>query len=119
MNIAEIRIGNYFLGYDNEIFRWDLEHFELVIKGIYPDEIGMPIEITEDLLLKLGLMYDEDDFRLYNLTLENRATDEFSKDINPEDFGVWIFNVYIKEIRYLHQLQNLVYELYNKELEIK
>lgn len=79
-----------------------------------------PIPLTEEWLFKFGFLKNEDDEFIKGLVcLENRFTDEFSKDIDPRDFGVWVSDRYIMEIRSVHQLQNLYQVLHLKELELK
>ena len=55
MNENELRLGNYLLGYDNNYFTWDYGHYDLCSKGIDADELGMPIELTEEILLSGSL----------------------------------------------------------------
>lgn len=83
------------------------------------DEIEF-IPLTEEWLIKLGLIKNEDDeFKKYSIHLEDRSTDEYSRDVNKEDFGVWICDLYIREVRFVHELQNLFFSIFNEELELK
>lgn len=53
------------------------------------------------------------------IEIEDRATDEYSQNINKDDFGVWLAGSYLREIKYVHQLQNLFYSLTGQELNTK
>lgn len=58
MKIQELRIGNWFIGYNGKPFQWSLEHFELLtLEKNRPDIdeiIKSPIPLTEEILLKCG-----------------------------------------------------------------
>ncbi|MFV0149770.1 hypothetical protein OBJ95_06055 [Empedobacter falsenii] len=109
MNANELRIGNYLLGYDNNYFTWDYGHYDLCSKGIDADELGMPIELTEEILLKCGFK----EIRKGVFKLKDWYIDLTSK--------VWKFKREYQDInfKHLHQLQNLYFALTGKELEIE
>jgi hypothetical protein len=82
-------------------------------------EIFQPIELTEDVLVKLGFegeMYEfcllADDFNITVNLIENRVDISF--------FGNCEAELCIKyNVKYLHQLQNAYYCLTNQEMEVK
>jgi len=105
-----VKIENGFIGLDRED---DFEDYADV-KDIDP------IPLTEEILFKAGFIFDKDneDYNLNGITLEDRNTDKWSKHINKDEFGIWYLNSYLRDIKYLHQLQNLLYSITNKELGI-
>lgn len=115
MNASELRLGNYLLGYDNNYFTWDYGHYDLCSKGIDADELGMPIELTEEILLKCGFEKREDgDYNLF----KNSEVDI----VICSDFSSWKcdgINFSVNYIKHLHQLQNLYWCLCGKELKIE
>lgn len=102
----ELRLGNYLLGYDNNYFTWDYGHYDLCSKGIDADELGMPIELTEEILLKSG----------FNIFANHAVQYECIILIYEGKFRYKNSNI---DIKYLHQLQNLYFSLTGKELEIE
>ena len=111
----ELRIGNYvrYIGlYD---------HYP-VVKSITEnddDEID-PITITEEWLLKFGFE------RTYLSQFRSKFTHkdihcigyDFSYVIDKSMEGFTWYGRYVKDIKYIHQLQNLYFALTQKELEI-
>ena len=85
----------------------------------YKLNTAQPIPLTEKWLLKLDFTKDEYGFFKWGFYLENRANDTHSKGVFKEDFGAWINNSYLREIRFVHQLQNLIFALYGEELTVK
>ena len=76
----ELRLGNYLLGYDNNYFTWDYGHYNLCSKGIYADELGMSIELTEEILLKCGFVKED-------LKPSNKHSNYFSIWINDYKYS--------------------------------
>lgn len=114
----ELRLGNYLLGYDNNYFTWDYGHYDLCSKGIDADELGMPIELTEEILLKCGFAeFYKSDFSVKLECIKNPIF-EFVRR-NHKDWNLRIKGETHKHIKYLHQLQNLYFSLTGKELEIE
>lgn len=122
----ELRIGNWFIGYDNKQFQFDYTDFMIIgtpaqweQKPFEPDElIKSPIKLTEEILLNCGFEQrskTEDGviYGLGNITLIYCHTTD-------NDFGFFL-NGYHNDvhIRELHQLQNLYFELTGQELEVK
>lgn len=78
-----------------------------------------PIPLNKEYILDFGFVEDDGEYSLEGLHLEDRREDHYSKNINVEDFGVWLVNSYLKEIKYVHELQNIYSILKNKELKRK
>lgn len=102
-------MGNYFIGYDNKIFKWDLVHFDLLITSHSKiDEIiKEPIPITEEWLLKFGFRESETDLRKGNIIVR------FGED---RLIVTIIDELVLPKIQYIHQLQNLYFAHHNQEL---
>tara|TARA_R110002051_G_scaffold162219_1_gene233730 strand:+ start:37 stop:450 length:414 start_codon:yes stop_codon:yes gene_type:complete len=80
-----------------------------------------PIPLTEERLVKFGFVYHSDYNALQKMgfSIENRATDKLSTNINKDEFGVWYINSYLREVKHVHQLQNLYFALTGEELTTK
>lgn len=133
MRIEELRIGNFVeyngctgivyavhspMPCEDEHFR-DIGIVELVIGGIVKariDEI-QPIQLTEELLLKLG--FEKSD-KLYSTWFNHYYWNITSGDIsfNLIDNGT-LECISYRHIKSMHQLQNLIYAIDGEELEIK
>lgn len=127
--VNEIRIGNW-LQDRHEVTEesgFYVQVESIMYKGInysYRDEEDEylfehlhPIPLTPEILEKCGFVYDNN----YKINIGNGVTLEFDSDvffkqINSE--GVPSFVVMPTEIKYLHQLQNLIFAITQKELEI-
>jgi hypothetical protein len=124
MKANELRIGN-FLKYDDEIIQVSnlcknyVEFYdkEDLLIGDTP-KYFQPIELTEELLVKIGFEGEMYEFCLHtedaNITvnlIENRVEISF--------FGNCEAELCIKyNVKYLHELQNVYYCLTNEELEV-
>lgn len=145
MNANELRIGNL-LFHNNEIItvkgisphcgdyaincekkyinkRIELDETETITEEIRPTWVYLrkckPVQLTEEWLSKFGFEYED---------LGDDTPYEWYKKDNIE---IWDFNgeywicdmldqyVFEKEIKYVHQLQNLYFALTNTELEVK
>ena len=119
MKIQELRIGNWFIGYNGKPFQWSLGHFGLLtLKKNRPeidDIIKSPIPLTEEILLKCG--FDEN-MVLSTIEGEIRYYGDGDINIGGED-SCTLGMVYIAKCKYLHQLQNLYFALTGKELEVE
>lgn len=128
--VNEIRIGNW-LQDRHEVTEesgFYVQVESIMYKGInysYRDEEDEylfehlhPIPLTPEILEKCGFVYDNS----HKINIGNGVTLEFDSDvffkqINSE--GVPSFVVMPIEIKYLHQLQNLIFALTGKELKVK
>jgi hypothetical protein len=78
---------------------------------IYESEVIEPIELTEKLLLKFGFKGTEG----YYYDLEIGAIEFYYED------GILVCDIYNyrnENVKYVHQLQNIFFDLTNKELKI-
>lgn len=130
MKIQELRIGNWFIDYSNKPFQWDLEYSKLLtLERNRPDideVIKSPIQLTEEILLKCGFS-DKDYKQGYTgVDYKNGAmTFDFVLN-NPGVMGDWnkcytfsLPDYRFVNIDYLHQLQNLFFDLTGKELDVE
>jgi hypothetical protein len=127
MKAEELRFGNYLIEIDHNEEEELTKVFGVIMGVINPlvneDYNGgafgqkkyyqgckyKPIPLTEDWLLKLG-------FEEMNLHL-NWKKRNHQMILNDGVFRIWL-NGYNKEIKYVHQLQNLYYALTGEELTI-
>jgi len=120
MKASELRIGNYFIGYSNHLQQWELESFELLIKGLEVDEIiRCFVPITEEWLLKFGfeVIYRSH----YTLKLDHKKNLNIGAGWNliNNHFYIRFIGNNLTNIKYIHQLQNLYFALTNEELILK
>lgn len=122
MNINELRINNRVLN-DND--------FEMFVVGIYNDEVFLdfegneadyfvyksseikPIVLTEQMLLDFGFVYNT------NNNFYSKYDEELGNDILVIRYGGIFYELgksKYKQIKYLHQLQNLLFSLKDIEL---
>jgi hypothetical protein len=138
MEAKQLRLGNLFLR-NNEI--WKVFQLEHRYKNVYrindvdvnfdnPTEIEencKGVFITEDKLLELGFAktYNEEDTFDYYLTVGRKAFILSLADYGDNDFHVlYRCDIGIKfysltYIDYIHQIQNIVFDLTETELTIK
>ncbi len=113
MKANELRIGNWYINDCDDLpIKLDNEN---IITAIKDEDWLLPIPLTEEWLLKFGFEkhknnYEEAESHNYYLN----GLKYISCDDN------WcLFNCLIKNIEYVHQLQNLTFALTNEELTIK
>lgn len=125
ISIKELRIGNYvkcavsndagiyqILNLDGWMLRIELYGIRQVEK--YPERLIKPIQLTEDILIKCGFVGFVG-HTLYKQLNDTVITMFFERGLfSIQDYD-W-FKLYMPHIKYLHQLQNLVYSLTNEEL---
>jgi len=115
MNAREIRIGSW---YYNHMSKKDVLITKKNIVGFMTHEVTdntcylSPILLTEEWLIENGLLfsgYNSEDKAIY------KKDDEIwiVKNIVTKQFYL---NGYEKEIKYVHKLQNLYYELKGEEI---
>lgn len=128
MKIQELRIGNWFIGYNGKPFQWSLGHFGLLtLKKNRPeidDIIKLPIPLTEEILLKCGLTQKGSLFgigfldTIYWYNRENQILYiEYTDSPFVEDEGMRY--PVSSPIKHLHVLMNIIYDLTGEELEVK
>lgn len=121
MKANEIRTGNLFSQkgfpmYVEAIFR---DTVYLNFKGnegdVWEEDIKdlVPIPLTEEILLKAGFEKDTGEFYLYkDITVR--------KTYYSDDFWRFIFKQQrIKDIKYLHDLQNTIFALTGEDIKIE
>ena len=113
MEAKELMVGNI-IEYNGKPHVWREGHYceEVLIRQI------KPIPLTEEWLIKLGFVTDEDDEEAYHNTVLY-----LERNNNKSPFwGVWKgveSNIYLRHIDYVHELQNLFHSLTGEELTIK
>ena len=132
MKVNDLRIGNLLL-FENETQEVSSIHSDNTIRlkktkddkchGCYNvDTVTIePIPITEEWLLKFGFYYQSSD---KNYVVKSKQ--ENNNSIKKID-GDWCYNndysdascYFVRELRYVHELQNLYYALNDEELTIK
>ena len=128
MKANDLRIGNYYMfaDYDGIVYRQvkEIKHNEFGLLSDYDGvnfDICRPIPITEEWLLKFGFYYQSSD---KNYVVKSKQ--ENNNSIKKID-GDWCYNndysdascYFVRELRYIHELQNLYYALNEEELIIK
>ncbi|WP_051290802.1 hypothetical protein [Dysgonomonas capnocytophagoides] len=121
MKAQDIRIGNLFTQkgfpmYVEAIFKDTVYlNFEGNEGDIWEEDIKdlVPIPLTEEILLKAGFEKDTGEFYIYkDITVR--------KTYYSDDFWRFIFkHQRIKDIKYLHDLQNTISALTGEEIKIE
>ena len=116
MKANELRIGNWVNYFDDgNCSRISvLDHYYCHLNDASSIDYLMikPIQLTEEWLLKFGFPEHKSTMDLlwnYSVCLERR---------HNELFVVNLDNIHVYQIEYVHELQNLVFALTGKELEI-
>ena len=130
MEAKELRIGNYvnFEFHKDcggvkgvEVFISDLE---IILHNSSKSKYYTPIPLTEEWLVKFGFKKDdEDDYCFKGFHVEDRNLNlslPIDKMLRLKDgFGCWSVGGYLRDVKHVHQLQNLYFALTNKELKLK
>lgn len=121
----ELRIGNICLRKNKHTEIETIHEFtascilDISSNGINSSFIYEPIPLTEEILLKCGFKKSNDLDNFYHLEVLNQWTRIY---FNPKHkvcaLSVHHHEIMIK-IQYLHQLQNLIFSLTQKELTIQ
>lgn len=121
MTAKELRLGNLFIEENTKeiISVIGLEKDRIIFSGMFLGKWqALPIELNKEWFKKLGMTY-------YSLpTKSNRSVGYYTLKfgnrfkINNSD-GNYSFINFRKEIKYVHQLQNLYFALTNEELTFK
>ena len=129
MKTSELRIGNYIKLMLNDedfaIVQVTLNDLEAVDNknGVYE-----PIPLKEDWLLRHGFFVKNFDYsipisecKVVWLTLipQDEECTAYSVCVTQKDEGELDQNVFLSDISYIHQLQNLYFALTGKELKYK
>lgn len=118
INPNELRLGNLFANIEDDSIYKVTKINEDTIEGICINNMGwfgekhfhlieqvLPIEITEEWLLKFGFQEDDAFYHLNNIWISNFYEDYYSLD-----------GVDSSKIKYVHELQNLFFALTHEEL---
>lgn len=116
MEAKELRIGNTTFEYNKDdkewivsnVSCWDFERARLNNNEIYLEH-RKPIPLTEEILLKCGFEKHNKEFWFKDFFI-GLIDNSFNL---KEGIGVYVADVY-----YLHQLQNLYFALTNEELTV-
>ena len=123
MKIQELRIGNWFIGYSNKPFQWDLEYSKLLtLERNRPDideVIKSPIPLTEDMLSEFTMKWGTDPQEPNALMVFKNGEFEVLKFKDEDNFFYSSGRGFHADIIYLHQLQNLYFDLTGEELEVE
>ena len=110
INADELMIGNLFIGYDDKVFPWDIEHFNLLWCDVPVDEIiKRPIPISKNLLLKFGF---QNSHKFPNILIK----DDIKIHVYVKRI-MFIYNEYhLMDIQFCHELQNLITNIKKQKL---
>lgn len=117
ISASELRLGNWVnlndgsgvddfrqvIGYSEGCLWTLVSGCRFAQRHLRPDEV-FAIPLTREILSSCGFTWDDDGHY-------------FHEDLG-EDIVLWIFNSQSMRVKYLHQLQNLFYELVGEELKI-
>lgn len=131
MEMTELRLGNWVV-YNNQIVKTTGLHYGMFECGCPDGNNWMctgrisevhPIELTEEILLKIGFEHHAVDRNIYAFENERSIVVYILNRklliIEGVENDVLIDrNIRINNVEYLHQLQNVYYLLIGKELEV-
>lgn len=117
MEVKELRLGNYILGWfqnNDGMFQEAIGLNLLVFNEIanWPEHDYEPIPLTEKWLLKFGFIKEKKNRKYVYLF------DGFELEQSPSG-EIWFENRCGTVIKYIHQLQNLYFAITAEELTIK
>ena len=144
MKVEELRIGNVvyvdYPRYNPGLYglpmvvkeicrdRWWVHGYMLVVFDAtnkkshnVPDCFIKPIPLTEDILLKCGFKRVPKNLYVDNIKDLRTAVTYLKGSIiwNESTRIVWVGNIALDNIKYLHELQNLYFAITGEELEVK
>ena len=136
MNTNELRIGNYLIDpreFSDEVMQlFKMREdgiFKVLLNDIPHAEEFKGIGLTPEVLRKCGFKFDENkgysacDERRYDVYSFNDFDIAYIPQINK--YALWFeiedsfYNFYCTRIKFVHELQNLYFELKREELEIE
>lgn len=119
MTATEIRIGNYFMGYDGKPFQWTYEHFCLLKRDADVDEIiKEPIALTGEVLEACGFEYKS------NTNIDGDEIEWLEHPLMADvtyrngQFHYILGSRQIPHLKCLHHIQNIIHSLTGQELEV-
>ncbi len=114
MNERDLKIGNQLMLNDT-IITFDASHWYQIGECTLFLEDFTPIPLTEEWLIKMGFYKDEDISYRYYFDFGWAVILAYDLDDNYVRIGdSWDF----AKVKYVHQMQNLIYALTNEELTI-
>lgn len=134
MKIGELRIGNWFIGYDGKPFQFRYEHFAVLCPdGLSAYDVSGKVELdemvkggvplTEELLrkcpdLRAGKNSDgQVSFYVMKSRFEVKWTIEHWEETEYNEECYFVYG--IGKLHYLHELQNVFFIKERKELNIE
>lgn len=123
MEVQELRIGNYVKIFDTitqieGMSTWDnfIQSSNFAEREISEFE---PIQLTEEWLLNFGFIRHHEDYSNNIIYIKNVYNNtEFEWGVYPNEIGSGVQIINRKELKYVHQLQNLCYSLTGEELKL-
>ena len=115
MKAQDLRVGNYVEINGETYILQDVGQFTVIAEqyknpltaGIFEYGLVKGIPLTEEWIIKLGLLQDEPGYY------------EIAPNVTINiDNHIYSGRHHIREIKYVHQLQNIIYDLTGKELEL-
>lgn len=117
MKAQELRVGNY-VQLEDKFIEIDIESFSNKnIMDLPLTEWCQPILLTEDWLLKFGFYIVNPSFS--NKIYYNKIRPELEIRLSGNEYNLGIESEWLKEIKYVHELQNLYFVLTGEELNKK
>lgn len=122
-NAGELRLNNWlnFDSVDCPVQIDGIQSYMLSFNGSFTsiDDFN-PIPLTEEILIKVGFNYADDENYFLQLPVFGMFKFMLHSD-KSDNFEIVTFSIkdVSKEVRSVHQLQNLYYTLTGEELEIK
>lgn len=120
MKRTELRIGNFVNTLDGILKVDGIGEYVLIEKYAYSFSDIKPIPLTEEILLKCGFVYTDEENEYMSLIVGFNSK-LISSDKSANFNSVWLHKEIpytLMEFKYLHQLQNLYFTLTNQELQI-
>lgn len=116
----ELRLGNLITyksrADTNEMFDVEVGDLYRILEG--PEGYD-PILLTSDWLVKMGYIKLNDLDHYYGIEISETARLVHNSKFNFTELEVMGFSSMLKQIKFVHQIQNLYHSLTGKELEIK
>jgi hypothetical protein len=119
IDVKQLRVGNIIKTKDGNLPYWVITEEDLItILQAEDRSIYLPVKLDDEMLERLGFhkhnnSYVEDDFT------ENNSRFYFSIWINYDEEFTYNSSEFNVELKSVHQLQNLYFDLKNKELQLK
>lgn len=112
IDVRELRFGNYYFYITGEIIKVDKKHFNYIDKFC---KFANPIELTPEILEKWCGFEMQSTTSNYAININGYAMGISNNGYVDFDY---LELEKISNVKYLHQLQNLIYALTGKELKV-